>query len=373
MQSKKTIRDRVEDKKAQQKKLKDLKFTDFLIDMKHNPMIIIGLGGSAFFTFLAGLFLGVAPRRVGGEIQFFGGNGTADAVIGILFGIVYAVMFPVLGEYGVFYWHKKASLRDDDNRWQAIISYSMLVLTAIFMIVTAVFASTILASLLSSFKVFAEIPEAAQRWTVTIIPVGLGLHAFANIWYDHKSKAAEERRELERGLQAVEIESEGRIREARVHAKEMAAIAHADEYERLSESGARQAGKQRAHAHWNHDRVEFGASNEPEGFAGKEAPRTQDSIADPANLFSDTEELPDELPIEIPQPTTHPATSTIDNLLFTMKMSADEARTFMKSNNINNAETAWAFLKANHLRPDSMTFKDFNLLYAELMAGANPL
>ena len=254
-----TIRERVEKRKAENRKIKSLNFSSFLIDVKHNPMILIGLGGSALFTSLAGLLIGFAPHRADGVITFFGGNGVADVVIGVFFGILYAMMFPILGEWGVYYWHKKASLRDEGNPWQAWISYSMLTLTAIFMTITAVFASTILVSLLGTFTAYVTIPRSAQVWTVTIIPVGLALHAFANIWYDHKSRAAEERRELERELQTTELEAEGRIRQAKVRAKELAAIAHAEEYERISENEARVAGKDKARMAWNHDKIELGA------------------------------------------------------------------------------------------------------------------
>ena len=268
--NKKTVRERVDARKAEQKKLKSLNFSSFLIDVKHNPMILIGLGGSALFTSLAGLFIGFAPHRVNDAILFFGGNDPIDAVVGVFFGLLYAAMFPILGEWGVYYWHKKASLRDEGNVWQTWISYSMLVLTAIFMTVTAIFASTILASLLGAFRLYREIPPAAQVWTVTIIPIGLALHAFANIWYDHKSAAAEERRELERELQQTELEAEGRIREAKVKAKERAAIAHAEEYERLAEVEAVQAGQNKAKAAWSRDKIELGAdaySETPEAVA----------------------------------------------------------------------------------------------------------
>jgi hypothetical protein len=268
LEKRKSISERVADRKANNKKAKSLNFSSFLVDVKHNPMILIGLIGSAFFTSLAGLFLGIAPHRAGDVITFFGGsNSTIAAVVGIFFGIVYAVAFPVLGEWGVYYWHKKASLCDEGNKWQAWTSYSMLGLTAIFMVITAIFASTILASLLGAFKVYAEIPEAAQRWTVTIIPVGLALHAFANILYDHISQAASERRELEHGLLTTELESEGRIREAKVRAKEQATIAFAEEYERISSIEAGKVGLQKAKDAWKHDRVELGADHRDEHIA----------------------------------------------------------------------------------------------------------
>lgn len=260
MFGKKSVRERINDRKAEAKKKALVNFSSFLIDVKHNPMILIGLGGSAIFTVLAGIFIGIAPQRVDNTIVFFGGaTAVIPIVIGIFFALLYGVSFPLIGEWGMYYWHKKASLRDEGNKWQAGIGYTMLVLTAVFTGVTAVYASNILASLVSSFTVYRTITPEAQVWTVTIIPVALISHAIANIWYDHVSAAAEERRELERELQRAEMEAEGRIREARVAARERAANAFADEYVSISEREADQVGRTRAKNTWNSDRLDMGA------------------------------------------------------------------------------------------------------------------
>lgn len=258
-----SLKQQVADKKRDKKKQDAVKFSSFLVDVKNNPMIVIGLSGSALFTSLAGIFLGIAPHREGNIVTFFNGSDSPAVIgFGIFFGLLYAIAFPLLGEWGVYYWHKKASLRDDNNLHQAVSAYAMLALTAIFMTITAVFASTILASLLGAFEVYAKIPEAAQKWTVTIIPVGLALHAFANIYYDHNSLAAEERRILESRLLSTKTESEGRIRAAQVSAEEKAAIAFAEEYEALSSEEAVATGRQRAKHQWKAQRQSFGIDDE---------------------------------------------------------------------------------------------------------------
>lgn len=285
--NKKDLRQRVDEKKAEQKRRKSLNFSTFLVDVKHNPMILIGLGGSAIFTSLAGIFLGIAPKRVEGEIILFGGDAsTAAMVVGIFFALIYGVTFPLLGEWGLYYWHKKASLRDEGNTKQTIIGYGMFGLTMIFTAVTAVFAAGILATLVSAFTVYSEISPAAQHWTVTIIPIGLILHAFANIIYDHVSKAAEERREMQRELQAIEIESENRIQQALVTAREKAAIAYADEFEAVAESEAAQIGKKRAQEAWRMEKRNMGA-DEPDA-----------SHQPPANSHP----APTPVPVPVPSP-----------------------------------------------------------------------
>ena len=141
-----------------------------------------------------------------------------------------------------------------------------MILAGAFTVMTALSASVILASLLHTFSAFNAIPEWAQKWTVLIIPISLALHAGANIWYDHVSMYAEERREMERGLQTVEIESENRIRQARVEARERAAIAMADEYERLSKTEAVEAGRKTAALAWSKDRTDLGGDEDGDGI-----------------------------------------------------------------------------------------------------------
>lgn len=271
------IRQKIENRKKDDEKKKKIQFSDFLVDMKRNPMILIGLGGSALLTALAGLFIGLAPRLdEQGVLTLFGGvPGYAPAVIGIFFGVLYATVFPVIGEWGTYYWHKKAALRDIDNKSQAVIGFGMMGIAFGFTVMTAIAASVILASLLHTFSAFQAIPEWAQKWTILIIPISLGLHAAANIWYDHVSKYAEERREMERGLQTVEIEAENRIRQARINAREQAAIAMAEEYERLSSQEAKTAGKSIAGLTWKKDKVDLGGDSDGDGIPNAADPDFQ--------------------------------------------------------------------------------------------------
>ena len=291
--NKASIRQRIDERKKQERNNRKITFSDLLIDMKRNPMIMIGLGGSAFFTALSGLFIGLAPRLAdNGELILFGGQaGIAAVVIGVFFGLIYAISFPVLGEFGTYYWHRKASLRDIGNITQAWIGFGMMIIAGVFTITTAIAASVILASLLHTFTAFNAIPEWAQKWTVLVIPISLALHAGANIWYDHVSKYAEERREMERELQTVEIEAENRIRQARVNARESAAIAMADEYERLSNHEAAAAGKKTAALAWKKDKTDLGGDDDKDGIPNA-VDRDWKPNMQPARQFSHAEPEP---------------------------------------------------------------------------------
>jgi hypothetical protein len=282
------VRDRVKARKERQRKVKAVTFSDFLIDWKRNKMIMIGLGGSAFFTALMGLFIGLNPKLdAQGTLILFGGSKEFGAMfIGILFGIAYMIAFPILGEWGTYYWHRKAALRDDGNGTQAFIAYTTMILAAVFTVTTALAASYILASLLHTFEVFNAIPEWAQKWTITVIPIALAVHAGMNIWYDHVSKYSEERREMERGLQQTEMEAENRIRQARIDAKERAATAMAEEYERLSTVEAVTTGKDLAHHAWRRDKALLEGDEDQDGVPDLLDPDYRKNHRQPAQAFN---------------------------------------------------------------------------------------
>ncbi len=267
MNAYKPIRQVIDERKSSEAKMKRISFSDLKADMKRSPMIFVAIIGSGFFTALAGLFIGLAPRlNEQGELSLFGGvEGTGAALIGVFFGIVYAITFPVIGEWGVYYWHRKASLRDENNLAQAWIGYGMMILAGAFTVTTAIAASVILASLLHTFTAFSAIPEWAQKWTILIIPISLAAHGGANIWFDHVSKYAEERREMERGLQQTQMDAENRVRQARVAAQERAALAMAEEYARLSDLQAAEAGKANARRAWAKDKDDLGADRDGDG------------------------------------------------------------------------------------------------------------
>ena len=257
------IRKQIDNRKALEKAT-NIEREIFGRELKRHPMIYIGLIGSGFLTMLAGVFIGVAPHKVADAsgqmmVRFFANDSQWAMFIGLFFAVLYGVTFPVIGEYGTYFWHKKAELREPDNRWQTAIAYSMFVITLVFTVITSIAASVILASLLGTFDIFQRIPDWAQSWTVTIIPVGLLLHAVSNIFYRHVSKTAEELREIERTLQEIENEADMQIRQAKLDARKAIAVSQAATYTEISKSEAQGIGKTKGKAQWSKDKMDLGA------------------------------------------------------------------------------------------------------------------
>ena len=293
MSTRKTIRERLAERKSNAKKKQQVTFSDMRQDMARSPMIAFGLGVSAFLTALSGLFIGLAPKldEFGNLILFGGRTGWGAIIMGVTFGILYMTVFPVIGEAATYYWYRRAALRDENNLTQTWVSYTMLTVTFAFMIVTAVAASFILASLLHTFEAFNAIPLWTQKWTVLIIPFAAAAHAGANMLYDHVSAYAEERRLMERDLQSAQNEAENRIRQAQLDAKERAAIAMADRYEALAREGAVKVGQDLADVTWRNDRAQMSGDADNDGIV--------DLIDDDVNIpddhfdFNDDELIPE--------------------------------------------------------------------------------
>ena len=265
----KTAREKIDERKAKENKKKRMNFSDTLIDLKRNPFIAIGLIGSGILTALSGLFIGIAPKLdANGVLSLFGGvSGWGAVIFGSFFGILYMVAFPTIGEVGTYYWHRKAALRDEGNTTQAVIAFGMLGLTFAFMVTTAIAASVILASLLHTFEAFEAIPPWAQKWTILVIPIALAIHAGMNMWYDHVSAYAEERREMERDLQQTEMVAEQQMREARINFKKKTALAMADAYDEYAEGASESIGKQIAREAFDADRREMTQDENDNGIS----------------------------------------------------------------------------------------------------------
>jgi len=198
-----SFRSNLDRRRAEQRAFRGNYKSDFV----RYPLFYIGLLISGGLSAMSGIFIGLAPHYVDGVLVI-----NFDFV-NVMFALLYAVTFPLLGEYAIAEWHTKYALRDmdevlDDNR-QAIIALVMLFISVVFTLVTSLAASVILISLLGSFDVFRHIPAWAQTWTATVIPIGAVLHAVATMAYKHNSSEEENLRFLR--LQRMNAEMQARL------------------------------------------------------------------------------------------------------------------------------------------------------------------
>jgi len=210
-------------------------------DFARYPLLYIGLLISGGLSALSGIFIGLAPHYVDGVLVV-----NLDFV-NVMFAILYAVTFPMLGEYAIAEWHKKYSLRDmddvSDDKRQAIIALIMLLVSVAFTLITSLAASVILISLLGSFDVFRHIPAWAQTWTAIVIPIGAVLHSVATIAYKHNSREEENLRLLRRQRMDAETKARLIIEQARTDAEIEVNVHRARLYADMAKQRAPEFGK----------------------------------------------------------------------------------------------------------------------------------
>jgi hypothetical protein len=213
-------------------------------DFARYPLLYIGLLISGGLSALSGIFIGLAPHYVDGILVV-----NLD-FINIMFAVLYAVTFPMLGEYAIAEWHKKYSLRDmddvSDDRRQAIIALVMLFISVAFTLITSLAASVILISLLGSFDVFRHIPAWAQTWTAIVIPIGAVLHSVATIAYKHNSREEENLRLLRRQRMDAETQARLIIEQARTQAEIDVNVHRAQQFAEMAKQRAPQFGSELA-------------------------------------------------------------------------------------------------------------------------------
>lgn len=256
MNGKSLIRQQIDARKAA-KKASHFEYEGVGYDFKRYPLLYIGLFISGFLSACAGVFIGVAPHYQGGILT------VETGVLNIFFAALYAITFPIFGEYGIYQWHRKAILRDEGshkegNYHQWWISYGMLTATIVFTLVTSTAAAIIISSLFRSFDVFAVIPDWAQKWTVMIIPIGAVLHSVSSLAYKHFSSEAEEEREIERQLQQTVSDARHRVGTARANAQTNMILAQTEAYEAEAREDAPRIGRARGRQQWDTDRQRLG-------------------------------------------------------------------------------------------------------------------
>lgn len=199
-------------------------------------LLYIGVAIIALLSMFAGAYLGLAPNNRG-EVYWVN---TFDLITKVFFAIFYMVMFFVTAEAAFLFWLDKLILHDVDEKQssvqtQVVTAWSMLVISLLTMIVTAVAAAEILAAWRHAFSGEVVFPEWAQGWIIEWIPALIIVHIiFATIY-----KQSTEEARLERYRKT-------KMREARINALDEGTTAYVEEYERVAPQAAREAYRAKA-------------------------------------------------------------------------------------------------------------------------------
>lgn len=214
------------------KKIKTLKGLPF----RQWWLLYIGVGIIAILSMFAGAYLGLSPNEAG-EVVF---DNTFDMVTKIVFAVFYMVMFFITAEAAFLFWLDKLILHDTDDHQNSVsiqvyTAWTMLAVSLLTMIITAVAASEILVAWRQAFNDGVQFPQWTQGWIIDWIPALIIVHIIASTLYKQSTEEAR----LERYRRT-------KMRESRISALDAGVTAYVKEYDRLAPQAAESAYREKA-------------------------------------------------------------------------------------------------------------------------------
>ncbi len=172
-------------KKTKSVKKDIMSFTQELADHWY---IYAMLAVSALFTGTLGVYMGLAPTKTLTGISF------CTDTMHVFLAVVYAIAFItiteasfVLGKYLFF-------TREEENNTQQLTSLAMMGISGLSIMLTGIAGGFVIAVNISFMTEFMEVPEAAQRWIIIVIPIMLSIYAFMLAAYQLSSREASSER-----------------------------------------------------------------------------------------------------------------------------------------------------------------------------------
>ena len=336
-------------------------------EIKKHPGVYIFLGVSALFTLTLGLFMGIAPHLD----PLLGAIVYQTDVMHIFLALVYMIAFFTVTE-GAFVMGKwKFHTRENENDTQYYTMLAMMFLAGISIIGTGIAGGLVVASNIAFLTAFIEIPEAAQKWVIVIIPVLLACYAFLLTAYTLSSKEAKAERMLELQKRQAELDHETRQRSIMQIAMEDLQVEELKRYLQLVQDGKISAAQARAAilAGRTLGEEEIRQGVDLDGRAGvgnAEDYRTQPNPR-PAPRMTPA---PVTLNQNVPQQVLREY--NLDDLLVAMKETPNGIRAKFAKYNLTAAQTAWRALMSYSMLPADLSHMIFNRLYAVLFPTTRP-
>jgi hypothetical protein len=161
----------------EQNKQKAEKKSPWFAEFKTDRATYVIMAVSAIFTAILGLILGLAPEMRanpdGSTYIYFHTD-----FLHLAIAVIYAVAFVTVTEAAFLIAKNKFHTREEANPTQHNTMLAMMILAGLSIIGTGIAGSTIGASVLGFLTDFKEIPHAAQKWVVGVIPVLLAVYAY---------------------------------------------------------------------------------------------------------------------------------------------------------------------------------------------------
>ena len=221
-------RDKKKDQKAYNRKVNAERYGRYWL-------VYVGLAVTAGLSVFAGM-----------SLPFKDGYVTFWRIIAALY---YAAGFVATGEGAAYFWFDKLTDRDEDNKTQIMVAWTMLLISVATILTTALAAGSFIAYYLGAMEIFTTLPYWAQEWIVWAIPVLLIVHMVSGMLFRAVSDEA-----------AAEREMKVRIRLSKEKVQEEKMNARANYWENHAPDVAKQLGELEAQEEIARYRAKLGAA-----------------------------------------------------------------------------------------------------------------
>jgi hypothetical protein len=219
-----------EKKKRAEKEVVLLQWKD---DLKKYPYLYIVLCVSALFTLTLGMFMGIAPKvdLMKGQIIY-----QTDA-LHLFLALVYMIAFVTVteGAFGIAKWLYHT--RENNNNTQEWTMLVMMMIAGFSIVGTGIAGGMVIASNIAFLSAFIEIPEAAQKWVIVIIPILLAVYTSLLSAYALSSNQARSERMLGQDKRKSELDNIIRQQSIMQIGAEKMQLAELNRYMELIEKG----------------------------------------------------------------------------------------------------------------------------------------
>jgi hypothetical protein len=219
--------------KEKSKAVRTKRMLDFGNELRQYWYVYLFLCVSAVFTMTLGIYMGIAPKfdPLAMTLTY------QTDIVHLALALVYAVSFIAVTEVAFVIGKWLYFTREESNLVQMVSTIIMMVIAGVSILGTGIAGGMVVASQISFLTSFVEIPDAAQKWVVIVIPILITTYTFLVTFYSLSSDSAASERLLAEQKRASEIDHQTRTRSIEQIASEQLQVAELKRYMQLVSEG----------------------------------------------------------------------------------------------------------------------------------------
>lgn len=221
----------VEEEKKE--KVREGRLLEWSDEWKKYPYLYIFLSVSALFTMTLGMFMGLAPKLNTADNSIYFHTDFLHLFLALVYMIAFVSVTEIAFGIGKWLFHT----RENGNKTQQNTTLIMMGIAGISIVGTGIAGGIVVASNIAFLSAFVEIPTAAQKWVIVVIPVLLAVYAFLLTGYSLSSASAKSERMLYQQKRTAELDHQTRQRSIMQIAEEELQVAELNIYMDLVKKG----------------------------------------------------------------------------------------------------------------------------------------